>query len=186
MGERLRDIYPHATKWQVFKWKVRKVIRRVCITVFAFSVLTLAGAVGSKYFPEVVYQAQAERIVEQDNFTPKIDELKNKVVEDLRSCESAGHEEDDGIIIFDSNSKASIGTLQFQKNTVIHYYKVLYGQDITPKEAVLIALDNQKSGQLAKDIIFNTKNMAGKDWYNCTKRLNLDSQVLMIKKLEQM
>jgi len=185
MGERLRDIYPFATKWEVFKWKMRKVLRLVVSGMVMITALYCAGAIGSLYFPKVVYQAQAERVIEKDNFSHKIEELKNEIVEDLRACESAGHEEEDGIIIFDSNNKASIGTLQFQKATVIHYYKVLYGKDITPKEAVIIALDNQKSGDLAKDIIFQTKNMVGKDWVNCNKKLGLDSRVMVIKKLEQ-
>jgi hypothetical protein len=112
----------------------------------------------------------------------RIDELKNGVVKDLQGCESAGYKEDDGIIIFDSNGKASIGTLQFQKKTVIYYYKTLYGEDITSKEAVLIALDNVKAEKLTRDIIFKTdKGLA--NWKICTVKHNLESRVKLIKAL---
>lgn len=41
-GQRMRDIYPHATKWQVFKYKTVSFLRRVvlCLMVAAF----LAGS----------------------------------------------------------------------------------------------------------------------------------------------
>lgn len=115
----------------------------------------------------------------------KIDSLKDDVVAQLMSCESGGHKEEDGIIIFDSNNKASIGQAQFQVNTVIHYSKLLYGKTVTRKEAVLIAIDKDRAAQLTKDIMFKTKNMAGKDWVNCNKKLGLDAQILMIKRLEK-
>jgi len=107
---------------------------------------------------------------------------KADVVARLAACESAGHSEDDGIIIFDTNNRASIGRLQFQKATVIHYMKRLYGQDITAKEAVLIALDTEKAKALATDIIFTTDNDAT-DWLNCSNKLGLGADIKAIKKL---
>jgi len=82
----------------------------------------------------------------------------------LESCESAGFSEEDAPIIFDSNNKASIGVFQFQKATIIHYFKTLYKEDITPKEAVMIALDEKKSRQLAEDIVFSS---GLSDWKTC-------------------
>lgn len=116
-------------------------------------------------------------------YQAKVDTLKAEVVALLRACESSGFKETDGLIIFDSNKVASVGTLQFQKKTVIYYYKTLYGKDISGKEALLIALDDTLSGQLATDIMFTTKNKAGKDWYNCTVRHNLDAKIDIINKL---
>lgn len=116
----------------------------------------------------------------------KIEKLKNKLVEDIRNCERSKYSENDGIIIFDSNEEASIGTLQFQRKTVIHYYKVLYQKNITPKEAILISLDDTKAKALAKDIIFNDSK-GWRNWYNCgmKKEINAQAKVEIIKELEQ-
>ncbi len=184
-GERLRDIYPHATRWQVFKWKLRKFVRKLVLVSTAVSIVYGAFIAGSSYFPKTVYQAAAEKIVtiENDSLGKKVEELKNEVIADLKNCENAQFGEDDGIIIFDSNNKASIGEFQFQKATVIHYFKRLYGKDITGKEAVLIAIDTEKASQLAKDIIFKTENGVGKDWVICSKNYGLQEKVDMIKSL---
>jgi len=117
-------------------------------------------------------------------FQTKISQLKSDIADKLMACESAGLTEDTGIIVFDTNNKASVGQFQFQKATVIHYYKLLYGKDITGKEAVMIALETKIAKQLAIDIMFKTPNKAGKDWVNCTNRYNLDAQIDLVKKLE--
>lgn len=119
-----------------------------------------------------------------DKMPEKIEALKMDVIQKVSDCERAGHSEDDGIIIFDSNAKASIGVLQFQKATVISYYKRLYGKDISGKDAVMIALDKDKAFALAKDIIFTTKNGVAADWVNCSRKHNLQAQVDLIKTLE--
>lgn len=123
-------------------------------------------------------------------FDKKIDSLEKALVENLRKCESAGFNEDYGLVTYDpkqggaNNDKAmSYGTLQFKKATVIYYYKSLYKQEITGKQAILIALDDEKAGKLAQDIIFTSKNLAD-DWLNCSNRLSLESQIKAIKAIK--
>jgi hypothetical protein len=182
-GKPLKNIYPHATAWQVFKWKVARFTRKAVIYSFILGLIVSSFKVGSHFFGETVY-AEKEKIVTVDNLGKKIDELKDGLLEDLRNCENAHYTEDDGIIIFDSNNKASIGEFQFQKDTVIHYYKTLYSQDITRKDAVLISLDTPKAKKLAGDIIFKTKNGLS-NWINCDKKFGLSGQLTIIQKLEK-
>lgn len=180
-GKRLKDIYPHATRWQMFKFKVRKFfIRTGQIAGFIFA-LYVAAQIGSNVFPSTVY---ATRDVPVNVFPQKMDELKNDVVTRLMACESGGYSEEDGIIIFDSNKQASIGQAQFQKKTVIHFYQKLYNKDISAKEAVVIALDEDKARQLAKDVIFKVDGGVD-NWYNCAKKLGLHGEIAVIKKLEK-
>lgn len=183
-GKRLKDIYPYATKWQVFKYNVGQLVRKVVKCIILVLLLVAGIMIGSNYLPrEVVVQQEVDRTPER--FADKIEGLKKDVVSKLFACESAGYTEDQAIIIMDTNNHLSFGQGQFQTRTIIHYYKVLYGKDLTPKEAVLIALDTQKASELAKDIIFLTKNKVSGDWYNCAVKYNLDAQVDMIKKLAQ-
>ena len=51
----------------------------------------------------------------------------------------------------------SWGPLQFKITTVQHYYKTLYSEDISQKEALFIALDEEKATKLAQDIIFEVE-----------------------------
>ena len=156
---------------------------RLIGTVIVIGTLCFMGyAAMSKAFAKTVYQT-TEKIVEVDNLGPKVAELKNALLDNLEKCESSGFSESDAPIIFDTNNKASIGTFQFQKSTVIHYYKTLYGKTITPKEATLIALDSTKARELASEIIFTTEKGVS-NWLNCANKLNLSSEIKFIKKLK--
>jgi hypothetical protein len=150
--------------------------------LFALGTIFTMGDVTSIVYAQ---NSSSNAVLGQETFDSKIQSIKNKVVEEIKGCEGAGYTEKDGVIIFDSNNKASIGLLQFQKNTVIYYYKVLYGKDITGKEAILIALDDTKATELARDIMFKTGNKAGKDWVTCSRKNDSDSKIDIIKQLEK-
>lgn len=180
MGKKLCEVYPHATKWQVFKYNTQQFLRKVMRYSMIALTLYIAFFIGGQVNQRVVF---ADR--EVSIFPQKVDDLKNQLVEKLAKCESAGHKEEDGIIIFDSNNVPSIGVLQFQRKTVMYYYKTLYGQTITPQDAVVIANDGDQAKKLAKDIIFKTSNGVEKDWVNCSKKLGLQAEVNLIKQLEK-
>ncbi len=173
MGRRING------KFDSFKAKVRRFarwcVRWSLISATAYAIF-MAGA--------FLYSTSSVTASVTDSMPQRLEELKSDVVAKISKCEAAGHKEDDGIIIFDSNAKASIGQMQFQVKTVQHYYKTLYGQDITPKEAVLIALDEQKAKALAKDIMF-TSNNGATDWLNCATKLGVGPEIAVIKKLSK-
>lgn len=121
--------------------------------------------------------------VEIDRTPESIDELKTDVVAELEACESGGYPADKGIIIFDTNNKASIGVLQMQKNHVIHFQKTLYGKDITGQEAVVIAITPTLARALAKRVLFEVED-GWKEWYNCGKKLDLGIKIGYIQQLE--
>ena len=116
-------------------------------------------------------------------FSEKINMLEKSVVEQVRKCESNGYKESDGLIKFDSNKVASIGTMQFQVKTIIYYEKSLFGRVITGKDAVIIALDDTKAGELAQAIMFQSPNLAN-DWLNCSNNLRLSDQIKTIKAIK--
>ena len=160
-------------------------MKKIIIGIVSVLLLVVLTGIISKWYvnthPKTVYVTQ-EVDKSGEMFKEKIDSLQKSVVESVRQCESGGYKESDGLIKFDSNKVASTGTLQFQVHTVIYYYKTLYGQTITGKDAVLIALDDQKAGQLAQDIMFKSKNLAN-DWLNCSNKMKLTDQISAIKKI---
>ncbi len=113
----------------------------------------------------------------------KIADLKAGVINQISDCERAGHTEAEGLIVFDSNARASLGVMQFQVKTVQQYEKILYGQDVSGKEAILIALDATKAKALAQDIVFEQDGLG--NWLNCANKLGLRAQVNAINTISK-
>lgn len=187
MGKRLRDVYAHATKWQRIKYFVVWVLFRKTLhyTVLATILMSLIGAgfLYGKYH-------NTERLMADtvDSFPHKLEALKDDVVNQIAQCESGNASQDTAIVKYDNNSRgtltgknvASIGVMQFKVGTVQHFYKELYGKDISNYEATLIALDNDKAKKLAKEAIFGIKG-AVFHW-SCSND-DIVNQVKFIKKL---
>lgn len=185
-GTKLCDLYPYASKWEVIKYKVSyNLAKGVKIALYesliALAVLITFNLGSSSVSPIYV---KAEDTSEQ-RYADKIEALKDEVVNKLMACESAGYKEDDGLIILDTNNKASIGQAQWQVKSVQFYYKLMTGEEITKKEAVLLALDKKRAGDLVKFVAFKTNNKLSKDWFNCERKLDLDKEVEIIKKLDK-
>jgi hypothetical protein len=124
----------------------------------------------------------ATREVPVDGTPAKLDALKADVVARLESCESAGHDADSGLIVFDSNHIASLGVLQWQVKSVQYYEKLLHQQEVTGTQAVAIAMDAAQARALATEVIFDTSDGLH-NWINCGNKLQLAPEVAVIKKL---
>jgi len=140
--------------------------------------LFLAGQMSNGFEINTVVQAGNE-------FEEKLDGLKNDVVRRLSDeCEFTNKKRDP--LVIDSNGKGgqqvSIGDLQFTPKTVIHYYKVLYGDDIDYDKAIEIALDEEVAAKFAKDIIFQVDGGIW-NWRQCAEKLDLAPDITVIKKL---
>lgn len=113
----------------------------------------------------------------------KIEELKNSILDRLAACESAGKKEEDGIAILDSNDVGSYGPFQFQRKTVMYYETKRSGKPINGRDALILALQGDKARELAEWIIFDTNAGVAKDWVNCARKLDLQKEVEIIKRL---
>lgn len=178
-----RTIHLTKTKFEVFISKVKSFIRK--FVKLSLIGLFIYGVFVAGRYTNIEYTAPQVKAVVKDTLTDKVVQLKGEVLDTLMSCESRGYENEDGIIIFDSNKEPSIGQFQFQRDTVVYYYKALYGKEITRKDAIIIALDADKSRDLAEDIIFQDKGKGVNNWYNCNKKHNLKAKIDVIKELEQ-
>lgn len=183
-GRRVRE---NNGRFSSFKKKVGNFIRKTFIlSLVALSFYGVFKA-GQYITPkELIYQKVEAEV--QDTLKEKIDVLKNEVLDTLQACESTGYTADSGLVKFDphpTNKKvqeASIGLYQFKVSTIQYHYKNLYNKDLTGKEAVLLALDENQSRELAKRVIFETDKGAN-EWYNCSKKHNLKAKVDIIKEL---
>jgi len=161
-------------------------------SIISGSFVSLAALIGAAFFSSSAISAQVT--IPVDTMPAKIEALKGDLVARLAQCEGGSFDEEDGLITYDNNAAGtlkgqnlpSIGLLQFKKGTVVAGYKQLYGEEISGKRAVEIALDKELSFQLAQDIIFSGKDAKGIDhWHNCNIKHGFAAEVAIIKKLER-
>jgi hypothetical protein len=184
-GKRIRD---NAGKFSSFKIKARIFLRKV-LRVSLIGLAIYVAFIAGRYIQpseSIINVIQAES---RDTLASKIEELKNEVVETIRQCESQGKK--DLIYTFDpdprqpNKSQASFGQFQYKLKTIVDYTKILKGETITERQALDIALDENKARELTKDIIFKDTGKAYNNWYNCSKKHNIATKVGIIKSLTQ-
>lgn len=116
----------------------------------------------------------------------KIASLKADLIHKLvYQCESPGYKPGDDAIIWDTNNRASVGPLKFQIDTVQSYYKIFYGSVLNDVEAVTLAMDYDRAAELGEKIAFEDQGKGINNWYNCNRKLGLEAEVNLIKKLSK-
>ena len=173
--------------------RYRRSYRGFYLTLFviaAFLLFTLAAPAFSSWLDKenassnLTYLA-APPVYAAVTMESKVEDLKESSLDRLAACESAGKKEADGIAILDSNNVGSYGPFQFQRKTVMHSEQLRTGKSINGRDAIILALQGDKARELAKWIIFDTKAGVANDWVTCSKKLGLQSEVDIIKKLTQ-
>ncbi len=193
----LREVYAHATRWQVLKYAFVWIFMRRALHVAMFVGFSVGVYNAGRYFNPVTVYADKHIDDSEAMLEAKIDGLREGVVDTLMKCEGAAYKEADGLVTYDprqsmygegSSAKnwkqlPSFGLLQWKIPTVQYYVKLRTGEVITPKQAIELALDTARARDLAKWVMFNTKGMASGDWKNCAASGDLDRRIVLIKSL---
>jgi hypothetical protein len=168
-GEPLCNVYPHATKWQVLKYRFFRGIRWVGIRT-----LIIAGVTGlffttykiGQHNPDVSFTREISTVVVPQVFAGetmegKVDELKEKLLDEMVACENPTHvlvnPDDNRAGTLPLKDKVSIGDLQYKISTMQHHHKTLYGTNISDREALMLGLDTPRARALAMDAWLNIK-----------------------------
>lgn len=125
MGKQLRDVYPHATKFQVFKWKVSEFLKACVRFVFR---LSCWGAVAAAIFTAGYFYSKTD-IVYATLTEEKI--IEKKITEDapimdkIAGCESVGspkakgvHFDKNGQVLVRGNTNRTVDVGRYQINSV--------------------------------------------------------------------
>lgn len=110
MGERLCDVYPYATRFEVFKFKVRKTFKYALRYSMAGGMIYIAFIAGSYLNPIVTYAVQ-EKIVEVESEAPVLDRIAK--------CESnKSHFDKNGQVLVRGNNgdRTSVDVGKYQIN----------------------------------------------------------------------
>jgi hypothetical protein len=153
---------------------VGKVAEEVVIDPWLANTVTAAGT------PKV-FAAEMKETREMVD----IDAAKEKVIDMLEKCESGGKNEEDGIVVLDTNNVGSYGVVQWQRKSVMHYHHKRTGEKLNGRDAILLALDRERARDLAKWVIFDTDAGVATDWVNCSRMHGLQTRVDLIKELQQ-
>lgn len=145
-GKPLRKIYPYATKWQMFKYRMRKFFRKVLIALGLSLAMALIFQLGGMLNPALQYHT-VEAIKEVETPSP--------VLERIAKCESGNtHWDKNGQVLMRSNTNKSVDVGRYQINSVWFAKATELGLDITKEE------DN------AKMAMWIYKNRGTNDWYS--------------------
>lgn len=155
-GKPLREIYPHATRFQVFKFKMKKFFRKLFLAVLGVGSIYGAFFMGGVFNPQSVY-IQAEAITRVP-----------VVMQRISSCETKGdvkipgsHTGKSGQVVMNANTNDTVDVGLYQINSVWFAKATELNLDIT-KEA-----DNEKMA------LWIYENRGTGDWSssaNCWKK----------------
>lgn len=115
MGQPLRNIYPHATPWQVFKWKVglflKLVLRVLTVSGVTFGILYGTFMAGAYFNPKVSF-ATIEKKVEVQK------EVSAPVMTRISKCESNNKHFENGQVLVRGNKNGSVDVGLYQINSI--------------------------------------------------------------------
>ena len=167
-------------------------LRRTIVLVMVILLVAVVFIAKPQEAPVEAPQQNIEQVVElrtKEAIGAKIERLEDELLTQLSvGCETRNVEDPDGAIIYDTAAKGdrrrmSIGRFMFQRRTIKHYIQMRDGKDITNAEAIAIAIDPVQSTELARYVIFDLGELK-QNWFNCTNKHDLDTQVRLINKLK--
>lgn len=158
MGKRLRDIYPHATAWQVFKYRVHKFFEKLFV-------LAIIGVIGYLIFLSGGYFNPKEVTLPPTQVIKEV-EIEAPILDRIADCESgkrlpsgkavkgsATHYDKNGQVLVQGNDNK---TVDIGKNQINSYY---WGAEATKLGYNLFIEEDNNA--MAKYIL---KNRGTGDW----------------------
>lgn len=170
-------------RFDSFKSWVGRTVKQVFIVGF----IALLGAGAYAVAQPSRIQAVVPEVIDM---TPqKIAHLKRDLIQRLSMCENP--RQNPGLIVYDNNDKGtltgqnlpSIGLLMYKISTA-RDTPAANNKNLTDQEVILMVMDKERAFNLAEEIIFSGKDAKGIDhWHRCSVKLNLETEVNIIKKL---
>lgn len=106
--KRLKDIYPYATRWEVFKFRLRRAVIRTLKVIGIICAFVLTVYIARIYKPEV----QTIEIVKEI-------EVDIPILEKIAECESGNrHYGESGQVLLMGNKNGTVDIGRYQINTV--------------------------------------------------------------------
>lgn len=126
-NKRLKDVVVGATKFEVFKYRLTKFLRKVVIASFLLGMIYGAFHIGRLTTEPRIVEAIKEVTVEVDAKAP--------IMERIAKCESGNtHYDKNGQVLLRSNNNKSVDVGRYQINSVWFKKATELGLDITKEK----------------------------------------------------
>ncbi len=124
--KRLRDIYPHATGWQVFKFRVRRFFYRLFVVLGIIIILGITAVTARELAPVTVY-ADKEVIKEIEKESP--------VLARIGQCESGNKQfAPSGQVLIHINKNGTYDQGRYQINSIHNALATKLGFNLATEE----------------------------------------------------
>ena len=110
MGKPLKKVYPHASKWEVFKYKVRKFFISLFTWIALIAILVGIYKIGGILNPSTI--VTTAQVIQQV-------EVKAPVMERIAKCESPTGHYKNGQVVLLGNKNGSVDIGKYQINNKI-------------------------------------------------------------------
>lgn len=148
--KRLKDIYPHATRFQVMKYNIAQFMRKVFIVMVGTAFTTIIFII----MKDVYITKELEKL---NGYIPEVEETKElpAVMQRIATCESGNkHYKSNGQVVTNANNNGSVDIGRFQIN-----------EKIWGKKAGEMGLDLTKEEDNIKFAMWVYENYGTEDWY---------------------
>ncbi len=147
----MKDIYPHATKLETFRWKLNWYGERTLLVLFIISI-----GVGIGYAVSEGRRASASTVsfIDREIIKEVVVDAVSPVMERIAKCESGGTHTRNGQVIFNANTNKSVDIGYFLINSIWSKKATEMGLDLTKEE------DNKKFG------MYLYKHFGTEPWYS--------------------
>lgn len=126
-GKLLREIYPHATRWQIFKFKCKRFFRKVFIVLGLILGVIIIFKLGGWLNPASI--TTSVPVIQQV-------EAKAPILDRIAACESGNHQYSptNGQVLMKVNNNGTIDVGVMQINSVWFAQASALGYDLTTEQ----------------------------------------------------
>ncbi len=124
-GQRLKDMYVGASKFEVFKYRVVRTSKRVIVVTGMLSALSWSAVLGSHAFPSVVYAEKTVHVAV---------DMVSPVMDRIALCESGGKHYKAGQVLIMANTNKTVDIGYYQINSIWNKTASNMGYDLTKEE----------------------------------------------------
>ena len=147
---RLKDIYPHATRFQVMKYNLAQFMRKVFIVMVGTAFTTIIFII----MKDVYITRELDKMNQE---TPVVESIKElpPVMKRIAQCESGNkHYKENGQVVTNANTNGTVDIGIFQIN-----------EKVWGKKAGELGLDLTKEEDNVKLAVWIFENFGSEDWY---------------------
>lgn len=112
-GKRLKDLYPYASRFEVFKWKCYRFFRKLAIIAIAIG---LVSGIAYGAFKSGSLASEAQVVYAVKEVIKEVAVVDAPILDKIAKCESGGTHYKNGQVVVNGNTNGSVDIGKYQIN----------------------------------------------------------------------